>query len=509
MWRELVLAAALCIPAGDEAPGEKPDATTLKLIFDAAREPVSAVSRSTESGKQIDLRIDPVRPVGAHTTLSFQYRLVGADRLALQIFDVTDRDGRRVVLSQLKQGRWASASVDFTRDGRRRDGGATPFAAGHLVDGLIFLVDGAAGPEVTLQIRDVRLYDAAAQTLWPYFRPPREYAGRLTRHRPLLRFDDGRPVKTVEDWWIRRAQIFAVWQQVMGTWPALLERPKLERISSTRRETFTQIRVRVQITEEQSTEAYVLIPDGTGPFPAVLVPFYAPETSIGLSALKLRDFAYQLTRRGYVTLAIGAPGGDALRPDVGKTQLQPLSYLAYVAANSHTALAQMPEVDPKRIGIVGHSYGGKWAMFAACLYDKFAAGVWSDAGLAFDETHPNVNYWEPWYLGAEPGLGRPDGRTERPDKDHPRTGAYKRLIEGGHDLHELQALMAPRPFLVSGGVEDGPMRWLTLNHVVAVNRVLGFGARVGMTNRPDHSPTEQSNEMIYLFFEHYLKGPGR
>ena len=25
-----------------------------------------------------------------------------------------------------------------------------------------------------------------------------------------------------------------------------------------------------------------------------------------------------------------------------------------------------------RIGIVGHSYGGKWALFASCLYDKFA-----------------------------------------------------------------------------------------------------------------------------------------
>jgi hypothetical protein len=25
-----------------------------------------------------------------------------------------------------------------------------------------------------------------------------------------------------------------------------------------------------------------------------------------------------------------------------------------------------------------------------------------------------------------------------------------------------------------------------------------------MTNRPAHSPTEESNEQIYLFFEHFL-----
>jgi hypothetical protein len=30
--------------------------------------------------------------------------------------------------------------------------------------------------------------------------------------------------------------------------------------------------------------------------------------------------------------------------------------------------------------------------------------------------------------------------------------------------------------------------------------------RVGMSNRPKHDPTEESNELIYRFFEHFLKG---
>ncbi len=67
------------------------------------------------------------------------------------------------------------------------------------------------------------------------------------------------------------------------------------------------------------------------------------------------------------------------------------------------SLANLPYVDPKRIGVVGHSYGGKWAMFASCLYDKFACAAWSDRGIVFDEKRANVNYWEPWYLGFEPG----------------------------------------------------------------------------------------------------------
>ena len=64
---------------------------------------------------------------------------------------------------------------------------------------------------------------------------------------------------------------------------------------------------------------------------------------------------------------------------------------------------------------------------------------------------------------------------------------------------------APRPFLVSGGSEDLPERWKALNHSVAVNKLLGFENRVAMTNRPGHTPTAESNEVMYGFFELMLK----
>jgi hypothetical protein len=85
-----------------------------------------------------------------------------------------------------------------------------------------------------------------------------------------------------------------------------------------------------------------------------------------------------------------------------------------------------------------------------------------------------------------------------------RTGAYKQLIEGGHDLVELHALMAPRPLLVSGGTADLPERWRALNHAIAVNELLGYENRVAMTNRQTHGPTEESNEQIYRFFQWWL-----
>lgn len=287
----------------------------------------------------------------------------------------------------------------------------------------------------------------------------------------------------------------------MGSWPLLIEHPRLVILDRTPREDFTQCRIEIEIAPEQMARGYLLIPAGKPKFPAVFVPYYDAETSVGLGK-ELRDFAYQLTKRGFVTLSIGSPGGDARKPDIGSAQCQPLSFLAYVAANCANALVSMPEVDADRIGVVGHSYGGKWAMFGSCLYERFACAAWSDPGVVFDEQRPSVNYWDPWYLGAQPGPPRPAGL---PDDAHPRTGAYRTLVEQGMDLQELHALMAPRPFLVSGGAEDTPRRWVPLNHAIGVNRLLGYEYRVGMTNRPKHDPTPESNEQIYRFFEHFLR----
>ena len=347
--------------------------------------------------------------------------------------------------------------------------------------------------------------DSRAEGVWkkiaPFFQPPAELAEDLGNYRSPLVFDDGRPVRTPDDWRRRREEILQFWHKSLGPWPPLVEKPAIEVIQTRQREGFAEKKVRLEVAPGLEIEGYLLVPEGDGPRPAVLVVYYDAETGAGLNpkSKKLRDFGYQLTRRGFVTLSIGWP-----RDYTGKQSplLQPLSSLAYIAANCYNALAVLPEVDPERVGIVGHSFGGKWAMFASCLYDKFACAAYSDPGIVFDEKRANVNYWEPWYLGWEAGRTREPGV---PTEANPRTGPYKMLVETGHDLHELHALMAPRPFLVSGGAEDRPQRWKALNNAIAVNRLLGYENRVAMTNREGHSPTEESNEQLYLFFEHFLK----
>jgi len=324
---------------------------------------------------------------------------------------------------------------------------------------------------------------------------------------PLL-FRDGTVVKTDVDWQRRRAEILSDWHSLMGQWPAIIDNPKVEILRSEPQGGYRRDRIRFQWTPLLQTEGWLLVPEDAKNAPGVITVYYEPDTAAGLSDKPDRDFALQMVRKGFVCLSIGTTESSEDKtyaihhPDIDHATVQPLSMLGYAAANAYHVLAARPEVDPARIGITGHSYGGKWSMFASCLYDKFACAAWSDGGIVFDDTRPSINYWEPWYLGSHP---RPWRRRGLITADNPARGLYPKLRAEGRDLHELHALMAPRPFLVSGGSEDPPERWHVLEHAIRVNRLLGLENRVFMTNRPDHAPNPESNAVLVAFFEHFLK----
>ncbi|HEY1049604.1 MAG TPA: hypothetical protein VGE39_07605, partial [Prosthecobacter sp.] len=130
----------------------------------------------------------------------------------------------------------------------------------------------------------------------PFTEVPAEFAGQLSPGKSPLVFNDGTPVKSAADWPKRRAEILADWHGIMGEWPPVIEKPKMEVLETTAREGISQHKVRVEIAPGQTGDGYLLRPSGAGPFPAVFVPFYDPETSAGLGGKPLRDFAWQLAR---------------------------------------------------------------------------------------------------------------------------------------------------------------------------------------------------------------------
>src|SRR5262249_28506602 len=216
--------------------------------------------------------------------------------------------------------------------------------------------------------------------LAPYAEPREELAAKFGPNRSPLKFADGTDVKSAADWPRRRNEILATWHKRLGPWPPLVEKPAIKKLETIKRDGYTQFKVQVQASPDGKwVDGYLLIPDGKGPFPAVVVPFYEPLTSIGQGdngrGVGTHDYGLQLVKRGFVTLSIGTPGSLKLGKDTREalikagqdTRLQPLTMLAYVAANCLTALAQLPMVDALRIGIIRLSYRGNRSMFASSL----------------------------------------------------------------------------------------------------------------------------------------------
>ncbi|MBL1408651.1 alpha/beta hydrolase family protein [Sphingobacterium faecale] len=352
------------------------------------------------------------------------------------------------------------------------------------------------------------------EKLAPYFSPPDSLRNDFGEFRSPLLFKNGKKVKSAKEWTKRKEEIKRDWEGYLGIWPQLYKEQRFEYIDTLYEETYTQYGVRFKWTPTEWTKGYLLVPKiASGKMPAVVSVFYDAESSIGIGSPNRpwrpwRDFAKQLANRGFVTLAIGTQAASERNefslyyPSIDSVSVQPLSMLAYAGNNAYYVLANCKNVDKKRIGIVGHSFGGKWAMFASCLTDNFAAAAWSDPGIAMQENRESINYWEPWYLGFHRKPWRKRGMIT---DQNPAYGVYNQLRKENRNLHELHALMAPRPFLVSGGAEDPVTQWRALNHSVEVNKLLGQKERVAMTNRTTHSLTEDATEVIYTFFEYHLK----
>jgi hypothetical protein len=155
--------------------------------------------------------------------------------------------------------------------------------------------------------------------------------------------------------------------------------------------------------------------------PAVVVPFYYPDRAAGynLDTLEPTDepgiaMALHLVRRGYVTVTAEAyhltyRNLELERQDFSRWRLSADSLLhnhpEWTGIGKLIADTQLlvdllcadPRVDNERIGIVGHSLGGKVALYAGCLDHRIKAMLCSDFGMDWDRT----NWSEPWYWGEK------------------------------------------------------------------------------------------------------------
>ncbi len=116
----------------------------------------------------------------------------------------------------------------------------------------------------------------------------------------------------------------------------------------------------------------------------------------------------------------------------------------------------VPEIDGKRVAVVGHSRNGKTALVAAAFDERIALAIPSQAGCG--GTAPSRPAPE---LVVPQANGRPTAETvEVINKAFPHwfSGNFKSFdaepARLPFDQHELIALCAPRPVLLSNATED-------------------------------------------------------
>jgi dienelactone hydrolase len=228
----------------------------------------------------------------------------------------------------------------------------------------------------------------------------------------------------------------------------------LEVLSERRRAGYVELQVRYAGIEEE-IPALLLVPDGGGPFPAVLAhhqhnsEWHLGKSEIaGLAGAPLQAFGPALARAGIVVLAPDAVGFEDRRytgPGIDRREddwLQYFNEMAYRlvsgrllattvlgdAACGVSALLADERVDASRFGALGHSYGGYVTILLAALDERVGFACASGSACSYKRRMLD------------------------------RTGIeFSQAIPGILDLADLEGLLgliAPRPLLLLSASED-------------------------------------------------------
>jgi dipeptidyl aminopeptidase/acylaminoacyl peptidase len=131
----------------------------------------------------------------------------------------------------------------------------------------------------------------------------------------------------------------------------------------------------------QDVPGYLITPPGDGPWPCVML-------INGLDAAKeveLYAFAREFIARGMGAVVFDGPGQGV---HIGRTPM--VIDFERVVGSVMEHVARLPEVDEKRMGILGVSFGGYLAARAAASVPGFRACVNLSSGYDHDN-YPNVN----------------------------------------------------------------------------------------------------------------------
>jgi dienelactone hydrolase len=300
---------------------------------------------------------------------------------------------------------------------------------------------------------------------------------------------------TRENWPAHREAIRKQWLEILGPMP---KRVPLDVHELSREELpdHTRILIRYQNDADSTNEAYVLLPKGAaGKSPAVVCLHPTSKTNmadpVGLANRESVHHALHLVRRGYICIAPrnflwDVPGrsyqqsADALL--AGGKWKTGMAKMLWDAQRAVDVLCAREDVDTNRIGAIGHSLGGKEALYLAGFDERINAAISCEGGVGLDFS----NWDADWYLGQQ--IKSPNFR---------------------HGNEEVLALVAPRAILMIGGESaDGAKSWPYIDACLPIWKLFGAEDRIGLlrhTYRHDFPPPGAQRDLAYRWLDHWLK----
>jgi formylglycine-generating enzyme required for sulfatase activity len=305
-------------------------------------------------------------------------------------------------------------------------------------------------------------------------------------------------VRSLADWETRRQGIKAKWLNLLGKMEIDPPAPRTRLVESIEDQNYTGKLMYLQVEPDWWEKVLVMMPstDIRRPRPVVIVPFYDVDTPAARD-LSGREFmgagvdsyAYAAVQKGYIAVSIRwclEGYGESYGEAVANLKLRHphsagLGKWVWDAHRLIDYLYTLPEVDHERIGIIGHSLGGKMALYASAFDERITVVVSNEGGIGLSFS----NYEDFWYFGDI---------IQKQDK--------------ATDQHELLGLIAPRPFLLLGGdAYDTAKSWHYINAARQVYELYQKPENIGYFNHhKGHMPTPEAVWRAMEWLAHFL-GP--
>ena len=313
------------------------------------------------------------------------------------------------------------------------------------------------------------------------------------------------PGTTLEQWEKQREDIIRRFELISGPFPrpekpVPLEPEIVEEVTLDDGIIRRKISYHTDSPDVRRTAYLMIPPTKPGQKRPAMIVFHSTQPdgklqAVGLAHKPSRHIGLHLAQRGYVTIAPDYPSFGEFQHDFANDNYESGTMLGiYTGVRTLDLLAEQPEVDPNRMGAIGHSLGGHTSIFTA-LFEPRIKVIVSSCG--FTRVH---RYYE----------GDLTGWTS--DRYFPRVASVydKDPDKMPIDYPEMIAFLAPRPFFTNSPLHDSNFEVIGVRETMAASQsaydLYGVPEAI-QAIYPDceHDFPPEAREAAYSFLDRYLK----